>query len=108
MDRIRGTVRIIDCSFEGNSGSDPVIDLSGLEVPEGLNLLIEGERFTRPVCFGDSVAAGSSLAASLSGMQGIVRLGPCPACGLLCMYGNGRDLEPHAVDECIVAQIMGS
>lgn len=93
----KASVTITDCIFDG---CGPALDLGC--VPEGVDVLIRGETFRRPA------ALSPALLGSLAHRTGVVRLGPCPECGFLCMYGTGRVLEPHAVDECIVAQIMGS
>lgn len=96
-----GRITVTDCVFDVPAGCEPVLELPK-EVLEGVDVLIRGEMFRRPA------ALSPALLGSLAHRTGVVRLGPCPECGFLCMYGTGRVLEPHAVDECIVAQIMGS
>lgn len=92
-----GCIKVIDCTFQCSSG--PPIDLSDVLIPGGLEVLIKGEHFTGPLCF------GIPLISALLEMRGSVRLGPCPHCEFLCVY-RGDELMPHDLNECTVAQIM--
>lgn len=96
-----GRITVTDCVFDVPAGCDPVLELPR-ELQDGVNVLIHGETFKRPA------AIGPALLGSLVRRTGTVRLGPCPECGSMCEYGPNSVLEPHSVDECIVAQIMGS
>lgn len=96
-----GRITVTDCVFDVPAGCEPVLELPK-EVLEGADVLIRGETFRRPA------ALSPALLGSLVRRIGVVRLGPCPECGSMCEYGPNSVLEPHVVDECIVAQIMGS
>lgn len=95
-----GSLSVTDCYFESCSSQEPLLAFP--DIPEGLSVVIRGERFVRPARF------TLRLMALLAGATGTVRLGPCPLCGYLCPYVDGVELEQHAMDECIVAQVMES
>lgn len=79
-----------NCYFD--LGDSPGSALRLPPFPDGVDVLISGERFQRPA------TVGPGLMASLTTSSGTVRLGPCPDCGSLRAY-RGRVLARHPAED---------